>query len=130
MNSTWLMGRLTDAPELKKTTSGISVCSFTVAVSRAVKGGENKADFIDCVAWRGTAEFISKWFGKGEMISLRGKIQTRSYEDKNGNYRKVVEVVAEEVKFCGSKRNSKSDEPSLEDEAELVEVIDDEDLPF
>lgn len=111
LNTVALMGRLVADPELKTTPSGVSVTSFRIAVDRSYssrEGGERQADFIDIVAWRGTAEFVCKYFTKGQMIALQGRIQTRSYEDKQGNKRMAVEVVAENVHFCGSKRESGS----------------------
>lgn len=105
INNAVLVGRLTAAPEVKQTMSQIAVCSFTVAVDRPYKSGEDRqADFINCVAWRGTAEFVGKYFNKGDMIGIIGNIQTRNYEDRDGNKRKAVEVVAREVSFIGSKR--------------------------
>lgn len=107
LNSAIIMGRLTADPELRTTTSGLSVTSFTVAVDDNYKSGEEKqTDFIDCVAWRGTADFVTTYFKKGQMIAVQGKIKTRNYEDKNGNKRKAVEIVADNVSFCGSKNEN------------------------
>ncbi len=108
LNCAVLMGRLVADPELRTTGSGISVCSFTVAVDKNFvrQNEERQADFIDIVAWRQTAEFVSKYFRKGSMIAIQGSIQTRMYEDKNGNKRKAVEIVADSVSFCGSKSES------------------------
>lgn len=105
LNVVALMGRLVYEPELKTTPSGINVCSFRIAVdcSFTRKGEERKADFIDVTAWRQTAEFVSKYFQKGSMIAIEGSLQTTSYQDKNGNNRTKVEVVANNVSFCGSK---------------------------
>lgn len=104
LNTAIIMGRLTADPELRTTQSGISVTSFTVAVDRAYKSGdERQTDFINVVAWRGTADFVSRYFSKGQMIAVQGSIQTRNYEDKNGNKRTAVEIVADNVSFCGSK---------------------------
>ena len=105
INNVVLMGRLTAAPELKTTQSGISTVRFSVAVERRYnkQGEERQTDFVDCVAWRQTAEFVSKYFNKGSMIAVVGSIQTRNYEDKNGNKRKAVEVQVDNVSFCGSK---------------------------
>ena len=99
------MGRLTAAPELKTTPSGVSVTSFRVAVDRnfVLQGEERQADFIDIVAWRQTAEFICRYFRKGSMIAVQGSIQTRNYEDRNGNKRTAIEIVADNVSFCGEK---------------------------
>lgn len=108
LNNAVIMGRLVAQPELKTTGSGISVTSFTVAVDRRFnkQGEEKQADFIDVIAWRNTAEFVCKYFSKGSMIAIQGSIQTRTYEDKNGNKRKAVEIVAVNVSFCGSKNDS------------------------
>lgn len=108
LNCAIIMGRLTADPELWTTQSGLSVASFCVAVDRsyAKEGEERQADFINVVAWRGTAEFVCKYFTKGQMIALQGSIQTRNYEDKNGNKRTAVEIVANTVSFCGSKAES------------------------
>lgn len=105
LNSAIIMGRLTAAPELRTTANGTSVTSFTVAVDRAYarQGEERQTDFISVVAWRGTAEFVSRYFRKGSMIAVQGSIQPRNYEDKNGNKRTAVEIVADKVSFCGSK---------------------------
>lgn len=105
LNVVALMGRLVYEPELKTTPSGINVCSFRVAVDRSFtrQGEERKADFIDIVAWRQTAEFVCKYFQKGSVIAIEGSLQTTSYQDKNGNNRTKVEVVASNVSFCGSK---------------------------
>ena len=129
INNVVLMGRLTAAPELRSTGTGISVTSFTLAVERAyAKSGEQRqADFIDCVAWRKTAEFITKYFQKGSMIAITGSIQTRNYEDKNGNKRKAVEILVNSVSFCGSKADT-SVPPSSN--ADFDELGEDEDLPF
>ena len=108
INNAVIMGRLVADPELRTTGSGISVTSFTVAVDRRFvrQGEERQADFIDIIAWRQTAEFVSKYFRKGSMIAVQGSIQTRNYEDKQGNKRTAVEVVADNVSFCGSKAES------------------------
>ena len=106
LNKAILMGRLTREPELKTTASGVSVCSFTLAVARGyARDGGRETDFIDCVAWRSTAEFISRYFVKGQMMALVGSIQTRKWEDKDGNKRVSVEVVADEVSFADSKKD-------------------------
>jgi len=108
LNVAVLMGRLVANPELRHTASDIAVCSFRIAVDRnfSSRSGERQADFIDIVAWRQTAEFVCRYFTKGQMIAVNGSIQTRSYEDKQGNKRTAVEVVADNVSFCGSKRES------------------------
>lgn len=105
LNVVALMGRLVYDPELKTTQNGTNVCSFRIAVDRSFtrQGEERKADFIDVTAWRQTAEFVSKYFQKGSMIAVEGSLQTTSYQDKNGNNRTKVEVIASNVSFCGSK---------------------------
>lgn len=135
LNAVCLMGRLTRDPELKTTGSGVSVTSFTLAVDRAyVKQGEDRqADFIDVVAWRGTADFVCKYFRKGQLIAVQGSIQTRIYTDKDGNKRKAVEVVAGNVHFAEGKKESapKANAHRAEEPAEYAEVpTPDDDLPF
>jgi single-strand DNA-binding protein len=104
INKVVLGGRLTSDVELKQTPSGVSVCSFSIAVNRKyAKDGEQQADFINCQAWRGTAEFISKYFRKGSSICITGAIQTRSWQDQQGNKRYATEVVADEAMFVDSK---------------------------
>lgn len=107
-NKVILMGRLTADPELKQTQSGTAVTSFTLAVDRRYtkEGGERQCDFISCQAWRGTAEFICKYFGKGQAMLVCGELQTRSWEDSQGNKRYATEVVASEVSFCETKKSS------------------------
>jgi len=102
------MGRLVADPELRQTPNGISVCAFRIAVDRAYspKGGEKQADFIDIVAWRQQAEFVSRYFSKGKLILIEGSIQTRTYTDKSDQKRYAVEVVADNVRFVGSKSES------------------------
>lgn len=108
LNCAVIMGRLTADPELRTTANGTSVTSFTVAVDRAYarQGEERQTDFINVVAWRQTAEFVTRYFHKGSMIAVQGSIQTRNWEDKNGNKRTSVEIVADNVSFCGSKSES------------------------
>ncbi len=147
LNNAVIMGRLVADPELRTTGSGISVTSFTVAVDRRFsrQGEERQADFIDIIAWRQTAEFVCKYFRKGSMIAIQGYIQTRMYEDKNGNKRKAVEIVADNVSFCGSKNESNNGSSytrddsfvnaqpapsySTADEGDFKEIPED-DLPF
>lgn len=122
LNIVALMGRLTHTPELKTTQNGTSVCSFSIAVDRTYtpKGEERKADFIDIVAWRQTAEFICKYFQKGSMIAIDGSIQTRSYQDKQGSNRTKVEVLANNVSFCGAKA---ADKPAVRDFDQQTEKL-------
>ena len=103
LNKAILMGRITRDLELKQTPNAVSVLSFTIAVERnfARQGEERQTDFIDCVAWRQTAEFISRYFGKGRMIGIVGSVTTRTYQDKNGQNRKVTEIQVEEASFTG-----------------------------
>ena len=108
LNHITIMGRMTRDPELRRTGSGIAVAGFTVAVDRDFSGkdgGEKETDFIDCVAWRQTGEFVSKYFTKGSMIVVSGRLQMRSWTDKDGNKRRTAEVVAENVYFGDSKRS-------------------------
>lgn len=102
-NRTILCGRLTADVELKQTTSGISVCSFSLAITRAANKEEKETDFIDCTAWRQTAEFISKYFKKGSSLLIEGSLQKRSWTDNNGNKRYSTEVVADKAYFVDSK---------------------------
>lgn len=106
INNAVIMGRIVAVPELRTTTNGTSVTSFTVAVDRKFSQ-EKQTDFLDIVAWKNTAEFVCKYFTKGSMIAIQGNIQTRLFEDKNGNKRKAVEIVAENVSFCGGKSDNK-----------------------
>ena len=133
LNKVIIAGRLTADPELKTTPSGISVCSFSVAVDRRF-GKDKQTDFISCVAWRSTAEFITKYFSKGNSICVCGSIQTRNYTDKNGNKRTAVEVVAEEATFCEGKKNTAegAEMPEAEHytQPEAYAEADDSDLPF
>lgn len=132
MNKVILKGRIVHTPEVKKTPNDVSVCSFSVAVDRRFKSasGEKATDFFDVVAWRQTADFIGKYFEKGQEILVSGELQTRSYEDKNGNKRKVCEVIAEQVEFCGGKlKTTPEQKPSISAD-DFEEITDDEDLPF
>ena len=148
LNRVILMGRLVSDPELKTTTSGISVTSFRIAVDRSyVKSGEErKADFFDIVAWRNSAEFVCRNFGKGSMIAIDGQLQSRQYQVQDGTNRTVVEVVAEKVSFTGERRNDTNannftttsnitvqanSEPNTEpDYSDFQQMPLDEDLPF
>lgn len=152
MNHIVLMGRLTRDPELRHTQSSIPVASFTLAVDRgyAKDKADRQTDFIDVVAWRGTAEFVSKYFIKGQMAAVSGRLQIRDWQDKEGNKRKSAEVVADNVYFTGSKKEtgsggggyapySDSDAPPASSEfggqpvggSDFAELGDDDDeLPF
>lgn len=137
-NITILSGRLTADPELKKTQSGTSVTSFSIAVQRSLKkdDGSYDTDFITVVAWQKTAELIVKHFRKGNLIGIEGSIQTRKYTDKNGNNRTAFEVVARNIQFLESKKSEGSNAPdALQGVADNLEAagytdLSDEDLPF
>ena len=148
MNSVCLMGRLTGDPELKTTQSGVSVTSFSVAVDRAYrsKDSERQTDFINCVAWRQTAEFISRYFRKGQRIALQGSLQSRKYTANDGSQRTVYEVVVDNAFFCESKAGNAAGAPSYDSQipqyseakpafstansGDFEEILTDEDLPF
>ena len=153
LNNVVLMGRLTADPELRHTSNGVAVTSFTLAVNRsyAKAGTERVTDFIDIVAWRNTAEFVTKYFIKGQLVAVEGSIQTRTYQDKDGNNRKAFEVVANNVHFAEPKRDGVSREnldgsaasgeayqrprdvaPSFENgsDDDFKEIPTDDDLPF
>lgn len=130
LNHIVIMGRLTRDPELRQTGSGVSVANFSVAVDRDFsKGEEKETDFIDCVAWRHTGEFVSKYFTKGSLIAVSGRLQIRSYTDKDGNNRRLAEIVADNCYFGGSKNAGAATPPSpAGDYAEITEP--DGELPF
>ena len=129
LNKAILMGRLTADPELRKTPNGTSVCSFTLAVNRRNK--DDGTDFIEIVAWSKTAEFVCKYFSKGQMMNVAGRVQTRTWEDKEGHKRKSTEVVIEEVDFCESKSQNSRKESEPMAPAGFDSLPDDDgDLPF
>ena len=148
MNSICLMGRLTGDPELKTTQSGVSVTSFSVAVDRAFrsKDQERQTDFINCVAWRGTAEFITRYFRKGQRIALHGSLQSRNYTANDGSKRTAFEVVVDNAFFCESKGGQAAGAPNYDSQIPQVsearpafstantgdfeEILSDEELPF
>lgn len=124
LNNIILMGRLARNPEARKTNSGKSVTSFTLAVERDFQNnGEKETDFIDCVAWNAVADFVGKYFTKGRMAVVRGRLQIRNYEDKDGNKRKAAEVIADSVYFGDSKPAASAapadDYPILDDDEEV-----------
>lgn len=129
LNHIVLMGRLVRDPELRRTGSGTAVTSFTMAVDRDFQSkdsSENETDFIDIVAWRNTAEFVSKYFTKGRMAAVSGRLQLRDWTDKDGNKRKSAEVVADSVYFCDRKPENQT-----EHKQQFVQLDgDDADLPF
>lgn len=146
LNVVVLTGRLTADPELKSTQSGVSVCSFCIAVERRYKSGEDRvSDFINIVSWRSSAEFVSKYFKKGQMIAVEGSIQTRKYQDKDGNNRTAFEVLANNVQFAdfGKRENKQNadidpnNDPlqnfsnNLSSQQDFSQITDsDDDLPF
>lgn len=151
MNKVIIMGRLTATPELRHTQSGIAFLRFTVATNRKFVNkntNEREADFISCIAWRQTAEFISKYFSKGSMICVDGTLRTGSYQDKNHSdvMHYTMDVIAEHAEFCGSKKDSErststaqsdenkpqSDESNLDsyDISDFEEILSDSDVPF
>lgn len=145
LNKVILMGRLTKDPELKYTANNIAVVSFTIAVDRnfARQGEQRQTDFINIVAWRTTAEFVAKYFTKGQLLALSGSIQTRTWDDQEGKRHYVTEVVADEVYFAESKRDSqqsgynappmpKQSQPAAKPQpsADFEIIPDDDELPF
>lgn len=134
LNIIAIQGRLVADPERRTTQSGVSVTSFTLAVQRNIKSGdEYPTDYIDCVAWRNTAEFICKYFSKGQMMTVNGTLQTRSYE-KDGVKRKATQVVVENANFCESKRDSqtthKDGNQGKQPMEEFDDIFDNDTLPF
>lgn len=141
LNCVTLMGRIACDIENRTTNSGKSVANFRIAVDRSYsKNGNKETDFINIVCWEGTADFVSKYFGKGSMIALQGSIQTRNYEDNNGNKRTAFEVLAREVSFCGSKNEANPGQnqapttmsgPAYQPAGDdFEEIPDDDSLPF
>ena len=143
LNQIVIMGRLVSDPTVRKTANGITVCSFRIACDRdrQVEGGQ-KADFIDCVAWRATGDFISRYFCKGKPILIQGRLQIRAYQDKDGNKRNATEILVNSAEFCGGNkfdRNTVGSEVPAEldsgsvipgGNADLSELVGDEDLPW
>ena len=145
LNVVALMGRLTSDPELRHTQTGIAITKFTIAVQRSFvrPGEERKSDFIDIVAWRSTAEFVCTYFKKGQLVALDGAIQTGTYQDKDGNKRKSFEVIASNVHFAESKKdsfpenggrsfieNKTETKYSSGTDSDFQEIQSDDDLPF
>lgn len=145
LNVVAIMGRLARYPELRQTTTGKSVASFRIACDRGRKdaNGQNQADWLDVVAWGKTAEFICKYFPKGALIAIDGRLQTRQYQDKNGQNRTAVEIVANNANFCGSKESTNpapqnatqrpaapSQRTQGEPDADYALIEDEGDLPF
>ena len=137
LNRIVLMGRLTRDPELRRTQSGTAVVSFSIACDRdyAAQGAERETDFIDIVAWRGTAEFVEKYFSKGRMIVVGGRLQIRNWQDKEGNKRRSAELLADSVYFGDSKRDGDGGkpkgEPTYDPTGGFSQLADDDsELPF
>ena len=135
LNRISLMGRLTRDPELRRTGNGTAVTSFTLAVDRDIANketGEKEVDFIDCVAWRGTAEFVEKYFAKGRMAVVSGRLQIRNWTDKEGAKRRNAEVQVDNIYFCGEKRSSDESQVPPGDANDPYSQIEvnDSDLPF
>lgn len=133
LNKVVLAGRLTHDPELKQTATGVSVVSFTLAINRKFSAnGQQQTDFINCVAWRNTAEFISKYFKKGSALCISGSIEVRSWTDSNNQKRYATEIVIDEAMFVDGKNDSQGTEaPSFNNEApNYTEQSPDDDLPF
>lgn len=124
MNKLILMGRLVETPELKTTQSGVSVTAFTLAVDRSYtgKGQEKKTDFVKCVAWRNTAEFIARYFTKGKLMAVESELQSRTYENSEGHKVTVWEAIVSQVYFCGDKKDTSQDNVSV--------AFEDDELPF
>ena len=133
INNVALTGRLSRDPEIKQTQSGVSVCNFCIAVDRQYKKGEEKiCDFINCVAWRGTADFVSKWFHKGDGIGVTGSIQTRKWVADGGENRYATEVLCQQVSFLDGKKNAaEATQTPIEAAQNYAEIENiSEDLPF
>ena len=135
LNKVVLCGRLTATPELKQTPSGVSICNFTLAVNRRfAKDGEQQSDVITIVAWRQTAEFITKYFDKGNSICITGSIQTRTWKDSNGSKRYATEVVADEAMFVDGKNEAQPSfqQPTFQQPTapKFEDLKTDDDLPF
>ena len=133
INNVVLTGRLSRDPEIKQTQSGVSVCNFCIAVDCQYKNGEEKiCDFINCVAWRGTADFVSKWFHKGDGIGVTGSIQTRKWVTDGGESRYATEILCQKVSFLDGKKNaaeaSQTPAEAAQNYAEIENIS--EDLPF
>ena len=138
LNSVCLMGRLTADPELKSTQSGVSVCNFRIAVDRTYtpKGQEKQTDFINIITWRSTAEFVSRYFRKGQLVAVQGSIQTSQYTDRDGNKRTAFDVVADNVFFAEKKAESGETKQgagydhSPDIQGDFEEIISPDELPF
>lgn len=140
LNVVAIMGRLAADPQMRQTQAGKSVCSFRIACDRGRKdaNGQRQTDWLAVVAWDKTADFVSRYFSKGSMIAVTGRLQSRNYQDKNGNNRTAIEIVANQVSFCGEKKQEKSFQPANENALNFAQggnddfapVEDADDLPF
>lgn len=130
MNIVILKGRLTKAPELRTTTNGVNVCTFSLAVPKTY--ARDEVDFFDCVAWRGTADFISKYFEKGQEMLLNGSVEVRKWQDKDGNNRYSTEIIVNNAEFCGAKATNNNISESKNETEGFKKVSDDiiNDLPW
>ena len=130
VNRMILQGRLCADPEMRRTQNGTAVCSFRVAWSETVKDRETKL-FLNCVAWKGTAEMICKYFRKGKELAVEGRLSTREYDDRDGNRRSVTEMTVDRVHFCGKNEDGHGMPPRTDGQSQFVEMDeDDSDLPF
>ena len=141
LNVVAIMGRLAADPQMRQTQAGKSVCSFRIACDRGRKdaNGQNQTYWLDVVAWDKTADFVSRHFSKGSMIAVTGRLQSRNYQDKNGNNRTAIEIVANQVSFCGEKKQETKPFPPANENAlnfsqggndDFAPVEDADDLPF
>lgn len=130
INRMILQGRLVNSPEMRRTNNGTAVCSFRVAWSETIKDRETKL-FLNCVAWKGTAEMICKYFRKGKELAVEGRLSTREYDDRDGNRRSVTEMTVDRVHFCGKNEDVQGTFPRTDVKSQLAELDeDDSDLPF
>lgn len=131
VNRTILQGRLCADPEMRRTQNGTAVCSFRMAWSETVKDRETKL-FLNCVAWKGTAEMICKYFRKGKELAVEGRLSTREYDDRDGNRRSVTEMTVDRVHFCGKNEDGHGMPPRTDGQSQFVELDEDDmsDLPF
>ncbi|MEE1186001.1 MAG: single-stranded DNA-binding protein [Acutalibacteraceae bacterium] len=138
LNKVVLMGRLTDNPELRHTSNDVALATFTLAVERNFRSGDERVtDFLDIVCWRNTAEYVSKYFVKGQLVAVEGSIQVRSYTDKNGNNRRAWDIVASQVYFAESRRDRSANDADFSNAAidntsgdDFTEFDGGDDLPF
>lgn len=133
MNKVFLIGNLTRDPELKQTSSGVSVCRFAIAVQRdyASQDSERQTDFFECTAWRGLGETIARYTKKGKKVAIGGTIQLRNYEDNQGIKRTAVDIIVQDVEFLSPKDNAESDAPRTSQKKPTLQPMDgDDDIPF